>query len=93
MALFQAQQATDYVGGAASAAKDLSSMGSPTMTWAMAKRKRDEKRSDIKIQREKEDRQFIQKSMMGAATAFGKSKMRAEDKAERQVDRDFRDTK
>ena len=56
---FQAQQAPNYQGAASDMGKHLASMGQPNMTYALAKRARDEKRADIKLQKDKDDRAFI----------------------------------
>ena len=47
---FQAQQAPNYQGAASDMGGHLASMGKSNMTYALAKRARDEKSADIKVQ-------------------------------------------
>ena len=56
---FQAQQAPNYQGAASDMGGHLASMGKANMTYALAKRARDEKRADIKLQKEKDERSYI----------------------------------
>ena len=56
---FQAQQAPNYQGAASDMGGHLASMGKSNLTYALAKRARDEKRADIKLQKEKDERSFI----------------------------------
>ena len=56
---FQAQQAPNYQSAAADAGGHLASMGKSNLSYALAKRARDEKRADIKLQKEKDERSFI----------------------------------
>ena len=56
---FQAQQAPNYQGAASDMGGHLASMGKANLTYALAKRARDEKRADIKLQKEKDERSFI----------------------------------
>ena len=56
---FQAQQAPNYQGVASDMGGHLASMGKSNMTYALAKRARDEKSADIKVQKDKDDRAFI----------------------------------
>ena len=85
---FQPRQAPDYQGAASNISQMFARKGKGFLTWAQAKRDRDERRSAIEVQRGRENRALVMDTLKEAGR-IGAAERRAEsDKAER--DRNFR---
>ena len=81
---FQAQQAPNYQGAASDIGQMFARKGKAHLTWAQAKRDRDERRAEMQFQKEREDQKYVRDSLMDAVkiTAQAKKEKAASEKEE-----------
>ena len=73
---FQAQQAPNYQGAASDIGQMFARKGKAHLTWAQAKRDRDERRAEMQFQKEREDQKYVRDSLMDAVKITAQAKRR-----------------